>query len=189
MNLSAYLLGIQTHLLQTHAHVLRWFEEDAYIRNYRPKDGGWSINEILEHIWLTSHFLLKLIDKGTDKALRNVNDLSLEQALDEATFNLDHLDAIGAHKSFDWIRPEHMEPRGILDSTTVQQSLIDQLNHCLSQVLLLKNGEGLLYSTTMTVNGLGRLNVYEYIYFLSKHAERHLQQMAENREEFLEGKK
>lgn len=52
----------------------------------------------------------------------------------------------------------------------------------------LKNGEGLLYETTMTVNDLGKLNVYEYIYFLSKHAERHIRQMEENRAEFVEGK-
>ena len=32
--------------------------------------------------------------------------------------------------------------------------------------------------TTMTVDSLGRLNTYEYIDFLARHAERHLQQIA-----------
>jgi hypothetical protein len=38
----------------------------------------------------------------------------------------------------------------------------------------------------MTVDNLGKINVYEYIYFLSKHAERHLAQMEGNRLEYLE---
>ena len=41
-----------------------------------------------------------------------------------------------------------------------------------------------MHETTMTVNELGKINVYEYVYFLSKHAERHIQQMEENRAEF-----
>ena len=44
----------------------------------------------------------------------------------------------------------------------------------------MKNGEGLLYKTTMTVNELGKINVYEYIYFLSLHAQRHVTQMKKN---------
>jgi len=35
----------------------------------------------------------------------------------------------------------------------------------------------------MTVDGLGKINVYEYIQFLSKHAERHIYQMQENKNE------
>lgn len=48
----------------------------------------------------------------------------------------------------------------------------------------LKDGQGLLYQTTMSVNQLGKLNVYEYIHFLRAHAERHLKQMEENEREF-----
>ncbi|MEN4760257.1 hypothetical protein ABEG63_07945 [Chryseobacterium sp. C39-AII1] len=32
----------------------------------------------------------------------------------------------------------------------------------------------------MTVNELGKINVYEYIYFLSLHAQRHVTQMKNN---------
>ncbi len=44
----------------------------------------------------------------------------------------------------------------------------------------MKNGEGLICKTTMTVNELGKINVYEYIYFLSLHAQRHITQMKNN---------
>jgi len=88
------------------------------------------------------------------------------------------------HKSFDWIRPEHMEPKGNKSALEIKEELLIQLNRCLNQLEKLKNGKGLLYKTTMTVNDLGKLNVYEYVYFLSKHAERHIGQMEENKKEF-----
>ena len=77
-----------------------------------------------------------------------------------------------------------MEPKGDVSDEEIKDELISQLRRCLNHLEELKNGEGLLYKTMMTVNGLGKINVYEYIYFLSKHAERHLYQMEENREEY-----
>jgi hypothetical protein len=184
MKITNYIQQIQLHLIHTHAKIFDWFHEAETLKNYRPADNDWTISEILEHIALTSHFLLILIDKGTDKALRNVKNLSLEELLLEFDYNLDKLDAIGMHKSFPWIRPEHMEPKGQKSELEIKAELIDQLSRCLNQLDKLKNGEGLLHQTTMTVNDLGKINVYEYIYFLSKHAERHIRQMEENRAEF-----
>jgi hypothetical protein len=157
------------------------------VKNYRPADNGWTIAEILEHIALTSHYLLILIDKGADKALRNVRGLSLPEALAAFDGNLDRLQAIGRHKSFPWMRPEHMEPTGEKSEFELKADLISQLRRCLEHLDRLRNGEGLLYDTTMTVAELGKLNVYEYVYFLSQHAERHLRQMEENRAEMAGG--
>ena len=183
MELTHYLQTIQIHLIQTHAQLFDWFLEAEMVKEYRPKDSGWTIVEILEHISLTSHFLLILIDKGAKKALRNIKNLSLEKELQSFDYKLDRLTAIGKHKSFGWIRPEHMEPKGAKNELEVQQVLVNQLSRCLNYLERLQNGEGLLYQTTMTVNGLGKINVYEYIYFLSKHAERHISQMKENKKE------
>jgi hypothetical protein len=47
----------------------------------------------------------------------------------------------------------------------------------------LAHGEGLLYQATLLVNELGKLNVYEYIYFLVQHARRYLTQMQNNEAE------
>ena len=99
-------------------------------------------------------------------------------------FDLEKINKIGQHKSFEWIRPAHMEPTGKKSELTIKEEMITQINRCLNHLKRLKNGEGLLFKTTMTVDNLGKLNVYEYIYFLSKHAERHIQQMEENKIEF-----
>jgi len=127
---------------------------------------------------------LILIDKGANKAIRNVRKLSIETVTKEYDFDLERIHRIGQHKSFPWIRPEHMEPTGAKSEFTIKEEMITQINRCLNYLAQLKNGEGLLFKTTMTVNNLGKLNVYEYIYFLSKHAERHIQQMEESKIEF-----
>ena len=75
MKLSKYIQSIQTHLIRTHMRVFEWFDEDQDLRSYRPKDRGWTISEILEHIALTSRYLMILVDKGASKALRNIQGL------------------------------------------------------------------------------------------------------------------
>jgi hypothetical protein len=189
MNIQHYIQEIQIYLIQTNSRILDWFNVDRELKNYRPVDKGWTVSEILEHIVLTSHYLLILIDKGTKKALNNVQNESLKDLLDNFQFNLDNLDEIGMHKSFDWVRPTHMEPTGTKTDYELKCEMIEQMMRCLNHLNQLKNGEGLLYKTTMTVNDLGKINVYEYIYFLSKHAERHIRQMVENKNEFEKIKK
>ncbi|MDB5234230.1 MAG: hypothetical protein JWR44_1223, partial [Hymenobacter sp.] len=49
------------------------FAAPAPLRSYRPARGGWTIDEILEHVALTNHYLLILIEKGAAKALKNAH--------------------------------------------------------------------------------------------------------------------
>lgn len=162
-----------------------WFDKPVALRQFRPSNNGWTIDEILEHISLTSHFLLKLIDKGADKALRNVNNLDLAQELAQYVFERNKLDEIGLYKSFEWIRPEHMEPTGTADMTEIRRLIQTQRDRCLEWLDKMPNGEGVLYKTTMSVNDLGKIDVYQYIYFLALHAKRHLEQMERNEREYI----
>ncbi len=184
MQLKIYIQTIQLHLINTHHEVLKWFDQPIEIKEFRPSDGGWTISEILEHISLTSHYLLILIQKGADKAIRNIHQLSIEELLKKESLTVKNMQRIGVHKAFDWIRPEHMEPSGDKSDIEIKELLIAQLNQCIQTLETLKNGEGLRYKTTMSVDNLGKINVYEYIYFLSQHAFRHIHQMEENRQEW-----
>jgi hypothetical protein len=62
---------------------------------------------------------------------------------------------IGEHKSFEWNRPSHMEPTGEISLSEVKVKLDKQLNESMDFLEQLKNGEGVLYKTTMTVDRLG----------------------------------
>jgi hypothetical protein len=70
----------------------------------------------------------------------------------------DLLDAIGRLGAFPWIRPAHMEPSGAAP-TAVRERLRAQEDACVQHLQQLAQGAGILYKTTTTVNGLGKLDV------------------------------
>lgn len=189
MEIKEVIVDVRLFLTDTFNRVDTWFEKSPEVLNYKPRSGGWDNAQVLEHIGLTNHFLLILIDKGTNKALQNVNKLDLQNELANYSFSKDKLTEVGLHQSFEWIRPEHMEPMGKLSLPEVRQQLKQQLSQCLDCLEKLKNGEGALYKTTMTVNSLGKIDVYEYIYFLAQHGQRHITQMEKNEAEFLDSLK
>ena len=177
------IADIRALLVDTFSAIDTWFDKEPGVRSYRPQDGGWTVDEILEHIGLTNHFLLILIEKGTGKALQNVQGLDLQAELHNYQFSYDKLAEIGRPDSFAWTRPDHMEPKGAKAPAEVREQLKEQVSRCLHQLELLKNGEGVLYRTTMSVNSLGKIDVYEYVCFLAQHGQRHLTQMQRNEAE------
>ncbi len=106
--------------------------------------------------------------------------MTLNLEIEKYSLNKEKFEQIGAYGAFEWIRPEHMEPKGELSLNEIRNLIFQQYHECLNYLELMKGGEGLLYRTTMTVNELGKINVYEYIYFLSLHAQRHITQMRNN---------
>lgn len=184
MTIQEHIASIQAALTDTFAALDAWFDVPADLRRFRPADGGWTVNEILEHTALTNHFLLVLIRKGTRKALQQASTTDLSAELAAYSFQIEKLEEVGVLNSFSWIRPEHMEPTGTRPLSEVRQQLRQQLAECLQLLIDLKDGEGVLYKTTMSVNGLGKITVYEYLYFLAQHGRRHLMQVAENETEF-----
>ena len=184
-----YLSSIQSCLINNFRNIQIWFNESREVLNFKPNDGGWSIIEILEHISLTNHYLLIIIEKSTKKAKRKAaNGMNLE-IISKRSFSLNDLYIIGVNDSFKWERPDHMVPNGELTDGEIIAKLNTQEINCLNLLNSMKHGEGILQLTTMTVNDLGKLNVYEYIYFLAMHIERHIEQMNRVKDEYLNVKK
>jgi hypothetical protein len=175
---------IRGDLSQVREDLLGWLNHDDTHLHYRPANGGWSSMQVLEHIMLTSHFLLIIIDKGAVKAKRRALTTPVREDWKDYSFVSEALDEVAIHKSFTWDRPVHMEPTGIVSLSEVKDQVLEQFSRCETYLDLLKNGEGTLYLTTMTVNGIGKLDVYQYIYFLVLHAKRHLTQLQRNKDEF-----
>ncbi|HAD14284.1 MAG TPA: DinB family protein [Saprospirales bacterium] len=156
-----------------------WFDAPENLRGFRPPRGSWTIDEILEHITLTNHFLLILIRKGGLKSMQLLEKHDLKEAAGHYVFQREKLEEVGTLGTFIWTRPEHMEPQGA-PGADVRVRLKEQLQECLDWLDQLGQGAGILYKTTMTVNELGKIDVYEYLYFLAMHIRRHLMQMEEN---------
>lgn len=189
MDIFRFIQDIKTHLKLSFDEVDRWFDKDNRTLNHRPSNGGWTVQQILEHIYLTNFYLLILIEKGSKKAMRNHLELDLDPEIKNYSFDHEKFEKVGKHGAFKWIRPEHMEPKGVLNLNEIRNLMAQQYHQCSDYLNLMKNGEGLLCKTTMTVNDLGKINVYEYIYFLSLHAQRHLTQMKNNESETIKNLK
>ncbi|WP_294324020.1 DinB family protein [uncultured Chryseobacterium sp.] len=188
MNIFGFIQEIRDHLKYSFDEVDGWFEKDRITLDYRPSNGGWTVRQILEHIYLTNFYLLILIEKGSKKALRNSGGQDLDAEIRNYVFDREKFEEVGEYGAFKWIRPEHMEPKGEMQLNEIRSLISMQYHQCLIYLDRMKNGEGLLCRTTMTVNELGKINVYEYIYFLSLHAKRHLTQMENNESERIGNK-
>lgn len=168
--------SVREALLTNFRELDTWFEKDFDLLHFKPDTNQWNIREVLEHISLTNYFLLLIINKSTRRALerkRSANAIILPADYQD---KFDKIDVIGS-RSFGWIRPEHLEPSGLQDMRDIRALLKQQFAQCMYNLSLLKNGEGMLVLTNMSVNHLGKLDIYQYIYFLTKHIERHIRQM------------
>ena len=187
MHLEHVLTNLKRELIRTFAVVDEWFDRDPALRSYKPTPDAWSVNEVLEHMMLTNHYLLVIIDKGRSKALQRSQDLPGPfEFPSDYSFSNEALLQIAQPGSFPWRRPEHHQPTGRPGVHEIRREIRNQLEKCLITLDFLPNGEGILYRTTMSVNNLGKLDVYQYIYFLILHAQRHLRQMEKNQKGFLE---
>lgn len=172
-----FMSRIKTELTSTFDEVYDWFNVPDDRLYYSPQDSGWSIAKILEHIALTNHYLLILIRKGTIKALEKSRNENYRDLLNDYELDWDKLELIAQPGAFKWHRPEHMEPGGTVSLETVRSDMQSQIKECLDLLDQMKQGEGILYKTMMTVNGLGKIDVYHYICFMVQHAKRHIVQM------------
>lgn len=167
---------VREALLTNFRQLDTWFEKDADLLHFKPDTNQWNAREVLEHISLTNYFLLLTINKSTRRALdRKLTGGTVILPADYQD-KFDRIDVIGS-LSFGWVRPDHLEPSGLQDLRDIRVLLKQQFAQCMYNLSLLKNGEGLLVFTNMSVNDLGKLDIYQYIYFLTKHIERHIHQM------------
>lgn len=183
-NFQNFMAHIRTQLHTARGQIDAWFDADVNFLDFTPAKGGWNGREILEHVVLTQHFLLKLIDKAGVKALQNNRNLDLASQLALFSPDLAKFEQVGLPNAFVWERPEHMEPTGTAPLERVRADFHSQIDRCLAWLDQLPNGEGVLYRTTMSVQDLGKITVYEYLLFLALHALRHGVQLEGNHAEW-----
>jgi hypothetical protein len=172
---------VRESLCSTFAQVDAWFDRDERLRQFKPASDSWSVDQVLEHITLTNRFLMLTLGKWAriaEQRARRGDPIPLGES------DLDRLLVIGERGSFGWVRPEHMEPTGMPSSGEVRATLHRQLGECLIQLERIGDGIGAICLVTMTVNDLGKIDLYQWLYFLAQHAQRHLQQLAALEAEF-----
>jgi len=120
-----------------------------------------------------------IVRKGYPKAIKRAS----KQNVEDAESDLNKIVPIGQRGSFVWIRPEHMEPTAAKSMSEVLEFMRRQQHESLEILEKLRDGEGSLYKVRMSVNDSGRIDLYQWLYFIAQHAKRHIGQMEENLEE------
>ncbi|TWI92049.1 DinB family protein [Chitinophaga japonensis] len=174
---------VREALLTNFRELDTWFDKEPALLDFKPGPDQWNAHEVLEHISLTNYFLLLIINKSTRRALERKSNGHTVILPGDYFSKFDQIDVIGS-QSFGWIRPDHMEPTGLKDLQEVRVILKQQYAQCMYNLSLLKNGEGRLVFTNMSVNDLGKLDIYQYIYFLTRHIERHIRQLQRLEKQF-----
>lgn len=147
------------------------FELPSEYLCFRPDyPDAWTILMHLEHVALANQFLLLTIKKGCRTALRRAQTA----APPEEESDLDLLAPIAVPGAFDWAPPAHMVPRGLRAAAEIREELGRQREECLALVKGMTRGEGRLYRVGMSVNRSGRLDMYQWLYFLAQHIRYHL---------------
>ena len=131
---------------------------------------AWNIAQHLEHVCLANHFLLLTIQKGCRTARRR----AAATPIPEAESDLELLAPIASPGAFDWPPPSHMLPTGRAPLSELRARLDGQRELCLRLLGGLLRGEGRLCRIYMSVNGLGKLDMYQWLYFLAQHIRFHL---------------
>lgn len=132
--------------------------------------GAWTVAEHLEHVCLANHFLMLTITKGCDKARRR----AAAEPVPEGESDLSPLAPIAEPGVFQWEVPTHMLPTGRRDPAATRAELKHQRERALELLAGMPNGEGRLCRIRMSVNSLGELDMYQWLYFLVQHAKYHL---------------
>jgi DinB superfamily len=173
-------IAVSKELISAHDRVHAWFFHPPQVRAWLPKDDRWSIDEILHHITLTNHYLLILIDKATQKSLNaRARGEQLVWPIDYQLIPVALQDA-DVLRAFTWHRPDHMDPRLHPATGDVKDLMRAQLARCNDLLGSLEGGWGNWCKTTMSVNAIGKIDVYQYIVFFCKHIHRHCAQMEAN---------
>jgi hypothetical protein len=166
-------------LTQSFGDLERWFDHPVPELTLRPGyPGAWSCAEHLEHVSLVNHYLLLTIRKGCAKALRR----ALRGEVSQAESDLTRLAVLADPQAFEWPPPAHMLPRGERTPEQLRGLLGAQHRECLALLESLAGGEGRLCSINMSVQGLGRLDMYQWLYFLAQHVRYHLRFLEQRRD-------
>lgn len=174
---------VDSTLREIFAAAEAWLDRSEEVRTFRPLSGGWTVDEVLEHITQTNHFLMMTLTKWTAIVQRRRSRVA---SIPIGESDLTRIDVIGRHGSFPWPHPAHMTPTGRLSVDEIRTLLRRQLEKCLSLLDELRDGRGSLCAIRMTVADLGKIDLYQWLYFLAQHIRRHLQQMQVIETTFIE---
>lgn len=166
---------LRERLVEALDALVAWTRKDPALLARRPRSGAWSGLEVLEHVALSNRFLLVLAGKVRARSRARL------EAGDPFPTAPPDLEVV-ARSCFDsrpWPAPEHMLPTGSVEPDRVRPDLAGQLERCLAFLVEMPSGEGTLHRIRFSriSRGDDRLDLYQWLELIARHAERHTRQL------------
>ena len=184
MTVDNVLRTVEKEAISTFSLLDGWFDEEPAVLDYRPQAEALNAHEILVQSMLTCRNLMEEIDKGSARALECAQE---NEGFDWNQYTLLPPEVIEVHD-----RPyyharmlEGTIARDFFPADDVRVSLRAQLLKCLEHLDMLQNGEGVHYKISYTDYGIGDLDIYQYLYFLTLSVKGQLDQLRYNKKEYL----
>ena len=150
---------------------------DAEALARRPSSGAWTGAEVLEHVATMHRFVFVLIDKIARQCRAR---LERDEPWPTAAPGLDVVAAL-ADSGRSWPHPQHMTPTGALAPEQSARGLAGDRARVLAWLDAMPAGEGTLHRIRMSRvgedGGDDRLDLYQWIELVLRHAERHARQI------------
>ena len=146
---------------------------------YQPSNGGWNIYQVLEHVALANHFLLRIVNKQAERAAQLANMVNKRNNIQPYVLDRNKLNRMELTGSYIWVPQRYTEPTGDMPLLQIKMTLHDQL----SQSIALLNDNKILEGIERTYV-TGKIDALHYLYFLVQHMQRHLGQVERLKQEF-----
>jgi hypothetical protein len=163
---------IRNELIRSISGIDAWFDKEALL-DHREASGTRTVRELLEDVMLANRYLLEIIDNGRTNSKEE--SLVVDVPMDKYCLTSQALDQAAIDRS---VNMTYESRSGLQVSMhEVRYEIREQLDRCLIHLELLMDGGGSLFTTSLSVGELGRLDVYQSIYFLAVHVRLSLGQL------------
>ena len=178
--MNSIITKIRAELTNTFNRVFDVFAIREDVLYYQPANNGWSIHQVVEHLVLANYFLLRIVNKQTDRAMQ-ISDIVGAKHPENYQLDMARLKSMELSGSYIWVPQRFTEPSGDMPLLQLKMTLHDQLNESL---MVLDDNSAIEAIINMYEHG--RLDALHYLYFLVQHIQRHLGQIGRVKKEFYQ---
>lgn len=115
---------IRTELTSAFNRALDAFDVREDVFYYQPLNDGWSIYQVLEHVVLANHFLLRITNKQAERAVK-LASMASKRSTQRYTLDKNKLKRMELTGSYIWVPQRYTEPNGDMPLLQIKMTLHD----------------------------------------------------------------